>query len=361
MWLSSLSIENCRNITKADLKLCPTINYIYGDNGSGKTSLLEALSMISIGRSFRTVKIKQVINHRAKKLTTTGRLCRDEAGHESYPIGITKNTDTTTIKINKQFVYTQAKLSRHLPLTVIHPLSYELITGSARLRRHYIDWMAFYLNDDFHPIWLKYQKILKQRNAALRQSNSHYALDHLTVELCSLQPLIHQARTDAIELLQQTLNRITPDNLAIYIPDIRLQSGFPMDVSLDTESLINYYQSQRHNELRMKRTLKGSHLADILLTRNGEPVASSASRGQTKMIAILLLVAQSLTIKESGVLAFDDLHSELDSKHYNDIMLFIESSNRQVFVTSIAKPKRANTKKQHRMFHVKQGCVKECE
>lgn len=355
MWLKKISITNCRNIQTANLNLCSSTNYIYGNNGSGKTSLLEALSILSMGRSFRTTKIKQVIHRENKSIMLTGLISSQDI---DYPIGIKKGIDGTTIKINKQLISTQSELSRHLPLTVIHPLSYELITGGANLRRKYIDWIAFYLDANFHPTWVKYQKILKQRNAALRDTRFHYALDHLTSELCLLQPKIHQARVNAVELLQQKIVKITPDILSDYIPDIKLSSGFPANIPLDKESLFDYYHSQRTNELRLKRTLKGSHQADIIFTINGEFVSTNASRGQTKIIAILLWIAQNLTIKQSGILAFDDLHAELDAKHYNDILILIESIDRQIIITSIEKPVVDKRNFQGNMFHVKQGCIK---
>ena len=353
MWLKTLLIVNCRNIVTAELTLSPTINYIVGDNGSGKTSLLEALSILSMGRSFRTPNIKQIINRNTKHITVSGSIVTESIN--DYHVGIRKEAGSTTIKINKQYITSQAELSKHLPLTVIHPLSYELITGGATIRRKYIDWIAFYQDDNFHLTWLKYQKILKQRNATLRNTKSHYALEYLTAELCKLQPVIHQARVKAVSLLQKKIQEITPNRLSAYIPKITLNSGFPGEIASDTDSLITYYQSQQANELRLKRTIKGAHTANIIFTIDGEPVSATASRGETKTIAIMLLVAQSLTITKYGIIAFDDLHAELDKEHYEDILAFIESINRQIIITTISEPR---IRSDHKLFHVKQGLVK---
>ena len=177
MWIKNITINNCRSLKSVSLELSSDLNMIVGPNASGKTSLLEALNILSKGRSFRTSHIDEVITETKESVLISAAIVDNgELKHEGKPkvkkttsqIGIEKSKTKTKIRINKQDVYTQAELSSHLPITVIHPNSIDLITGSPAVRRSYLDWIAFYIYPDFLKQWKKYQHILRQRNICLK-------------------------------------------------------------------------------------------------------------------------------------------------------------------------------------------------
>ncbi|MEZ5477392.1 MAG: AAA family ATPase [Thiolinea sp.] len=131
MWLRELHIENCRLIDSLSTVWSPRVNWLIGANASGKSSILEALAILSRGRSFRTPRIQEVIRHGTKELTVAGKLCNeDNEPAEAYPLGISKTAQQTRIRINHADVAQQAELSRHLPLTLIHPGSLDITSGS---------------------------------------------------------------------------------------------------------------------------------------------------------------------------------------------------------------------------------------
>ena len=120
MLLEQLSIHHCRVIDQADLSLSSGVNLIAGDNGSGKSSILEAVAILSRGRSFRSARIIDVIQHQQDSLLIRA---NTSDGDNNFTIGIEKDRSTTRIRVNQQDIHTQAALSRYLPVTIIDPNS----------------------------------------------------------------------------------------------------------------------------------------------------------------------------------------------------------------------------------------------
>ncbi|MEE9350647.1 MAG: DNA replication and repair protein RecF [Thiotrichaceae bacterium] len=353
MWLSKLKVQNCRIIKEATVEFNPHINYIYGSNGSGKTSLLEAISIISLGRSFRTARISEVISYGEDSILCTSTV--ESSSSSEKHIGVEKTVSSTNIRVNRQTIQSQAQLSKLLPVSIIHPSSHELISGGSVKRRRFIDWVAFYKFPEFHNLWKRYQAILKQRNAALKNPKLFYALEHLTYELSKLQAPIHELRNEALKGIIETISVTIPSFLIKQAPDLSLQTGLPSEVGLDTESIVNYYNSKLAQDKKRGRTLKGIHAADALILLNSKPASSSASRGQTKILSLVLHIAQNITIGQHGVIAIDDLAAEIDKKNYQKLIDFIPELERQVFITGTHKVEKGITNAS--MFHVKHGSI----
>ena len=162
MWLSRVSVEHCRVVTHAELTLAERVNVLYGDNASGKSSVLEALSVLSRGRSFRTPRIAELIS-RGKLNSLLLRRWKTV-----YPVRVTLWASAKVWRI-RAFVLT-TRMFRSKPnsaATFPHPDSpgsVELVTGSPTARRAFLDWIAFYRFADFNTAWRQYQRVLKQRN-----------------------------------------------------------------------------------------------------------------------------------------------------------------------------------------------------
>jgi len=355
MWIDTLTIENCRSLSNVNLKLSPNINIIIGDNASGKTSLLEALTILSSGRSFRTTHISDVISYNENTLLVSAKLHNDE-GLLSQ-IGLQKNKNKTRIRINKQNVFSQAELSLHLPLTIIHPVSIDLITGSPSLRRSFIDWIAFYKFPLFHKIWKEYQHILKQRNMCLKNSKHRSSLLKWTEELVTLQPQINGYRIDAIDLLkdewEKTLNHLF-SNISF---DLIYKSGLPDNIEFNKASLLDYYKNRESYDIKIQRTSGGVHRADFKLMMNNKLAIETASRGQLKLLAISLLLAKNAVFSHddshTGILLIDDLAAELDNSNKDKLLKYISSLNQQLIITMTKESVASNF--EYEVFHVKHG------
>ena len=171
MTIRKLTITDVRNVRSASLEPSADVNVFYGQNGSGKTSLLEAIHILGVARSFRTPKVKPVIRAGAEKMTVFG-LIDPSNGKQSLPVGVSKGLldDNTLIRVAGETLYSSSELASLLPLLVINPDTFKLLEGSPGIRRNFIDWGVFHVkHDTFLPAWKSMQKALKQRNALLRQ------------------------------------------------------------------------------------------------------------------------------------------------------------------------------------------------
>jgi DNA replication and repair protein RecF len=358
MWIETLSVNNCRLLTDVSLDLSPYFNIIIGENASGKTSLLESLNILSSGRSFRTSHILDVITHQKDSVLVSAKI-NDDGTYSQ--VGIEKSHKKTKIRINKVDVFSQAELSLHCPITVIHPDSIHLITGSPTVRRSYIDWLAFYLFPVFYGKWKKYKHILKQRNLCLKSKKHRYALQSWTNELVALQPEINNYRLKAVKTLTPILKKISNELLGDIKVDLIFKSGFPADLDLNKKSLLTYYANKEDYDLKLQRTTAVVHRADIIIQLNGKPAHESASRGQLKLLAITLLLAQSNAINTSrsvkGILLIDDLAAELDKKNKKQLLKFISELAQQIIITSTKAIEMKTLK--GKMFHVKHGDIEE--
>ena len=358
MLLEQLTINNCRIIQTAELDLSPSVNLICGHNGSGKSSILEAVSILSKGRSFRTSRIADVIRSSEEALLIRARSVEAD---EQYTIGIERSKNTTRIRVNQQDVNTQAALSRYLPVTIIDPNSVDLVTGSPSLRRSYVDWIAFYLFPEFHKIWQNYQRILKQRNLCLRVPSYLSALPQWTDELIKSQTLIQKFRERALEVLTPQLTKLSEMLLDAHVLKIQLTSGFAQTMDdLSFEAQKAFYLERRDSDIKSARTLSGSHRADLQIYFNDQLAQHSASRGQLKLIAIAMLLAQSRSIdpeeKRKGIIAIDDLAAELDGDNKQRLLDCLRSLEQQLLLTT-TQAELIPLHPEDRMFHVKHGNV----
>ncbi len=363
MWISKLTIQNCRVITQANLDLSPTVNAFVGDNAAGKSSVLEALSLLARGRSFRTPRIAEVIHRDTHEITVSAKL--STANGTEYPIGIRKTLHSTHIRINHADVQQQAELSSHLPLTLIHPGSIELLTGSPQIRRAFLDWIAFYLFPDFNNAWRHYQRALKQRNVCLRNPQQRYALEQWTQQLIKWIPVLQQYRLQALSVLESTLrnNEILFANTGY--PQLQLSNGFPQGAAVDNSDVLHdFFHSKRDAEIKQGFTLYGAHRVDVSILLDNIPALRIASRGQLKLLAVGLLLARSQTLHDPqqptssyGLLAIDDLASELDEQNQQALYNTLHTTRQQLMMTSTRHDPRLAAFAQTRVFHVKQGQI----
>lgn len=356
MSLSRLIIHQFRNISSATLNFNAKINVLVGPNGSGKTSLLEAIYFVGLGRSFRTHLTSRVIQHESKSFTLFSEI---KNNNTLIPIGLQKSkSGETLLKINGSYCKKLANLTQYLPLQLITPEGYTLLSGSPKNRRAFLDWGVFYHDPIFYPNWSRIKRLLKQRNAALKQCKSYNELQVWDNELCLLSEEISQQREAYFELLMPLVKQTLSD----FLPDFSITSQFFCGWDKNNKSLQNYLTDNFYRDKQMGYTSAGPQKADLRFKINGIPVSDVLSRGQLKLFVYALRLAQGLFLNtfdnRQCVFLIDDFSSELDQNKQQILAKHIINSDAQIFISVIAAENIDRLFGQEQtVFHVEHGKI----
>ena len=212
-------VKDVRNIESITISPSSSINILYGLNGSGKTSVLEAIHLLALARSFRSTRLKPVIQKNKNKCTVFGQL--RTANNTFIPVGISRdiNEEFFQIRVAGETLRTTSELAQFLPLQLINPDTFRLLEGSPKIRRQFLDWGVFHVKHrDFLPIWKRAQKALKQRNSLLRHgrirgSTLELELAPWNLELAKAANAIDELRSEYFEefvpVFHQVLEELT--------------------------------------------------------------------------------------------------------------------------------------------------------
>lgn len=333
MGLLHTEINAVRNLHTVSFSAHPFFNIFCGLNGSGKTSVLESIYLLSCGKSFRNHAIHTVINHELPALSIFSTI--EVGGDIKKPIGIEKNRDgKTQIRIDGQNISSAAALAECLPLQIIHPESDILITGSPRFRRQFLDWGVFHVEPSFFPAWQRLQKATKQRNAVLKQTQDKAQVCSWDQEYVQASELISRFRKEYILKFQpyfQEMIRFFLRNKSVML---QYQRGWAEDVDLISLLSKNFYR-----DLQLGYTWYGSQRDDLMIFCGDHPAAEVLSRGEQKLVVIALRLAQGKLLKENQqkqcIYLLDDFAAELDSIHRRQVVETLSDLKSQIFLTSI--------------------------
>ena len=330
MHLKRLHVERIRNLTRVELTQLQPFNIFYGNNGSGKSSILEAIHLLATGRSFRTNLVKQYIQHHA-----ADGLVYAESTH--YRLGLQKlSSGEQIIRLNGDSVATQSELARLLPVQLIDPDSVSLLDTGSKPRRQLLDWLMFHVEPEFHGLWLRYQRALKQRNNLLKNSYGNNALWLQNIQswenaLAEYGELIHGLREKVMLQWQVSFKHYC----ALLLPDITISldyvAGFDAIQGLE-KSLAQH----RQRDIDRTTTQHGPHRSDLRLKTPLGLADEVLSRGQKKLLIVALKLSQIHMLQDLGretVVLLDDFTAELDDSAQGRLLSTLASLNSQVFMT----------------------------
>jgi len=355
MSITLLRADQVRNLKGVDIELHPQLNIIYGENASGKTSLLEAIHLLSTARSFRTHRIQHVIQHEQDKLTVFARL---QTGRHAHQLGIERSKRKTEIRVDSETVHQTSVLTRHLPLQLITPQVSSLLEQGPKLRRRFLDWGVFHVKHDYLANWRAFHRVLQQRNAALRQHQASAQITAWDRPLVEAATLITRCRQDYLEGLLPVLQSYS-DQLIGQEPELSYHQGWPAEQGL--ESLL---AEALPRDRERGHTQYGPHRAEMVFKFNGIPAQEVLSRGQMKLFISAMQLAQvSHLASEQGVqcvVMVDDLAAELDRSKRAALLDLLLTTRAQVFITvTEAGLLDISPSQDHKMFHVEHGKVTE--
>ena len=397
--IERLQISNLRNLTHVNLH-ATACNVIIGANGSGKTSLLEAIFLLSRGKSFRHHQPKRYIQHHQNTVTVYARI------NDSNTLAIQKQADATTIlRLNQTTVYNQSILTEQLPTLLIDPSTMDMLEQGSASRRQLLDWLVFHMKQGFHPQWLAYQRLLKQRNSLLKKTR------HLTqVQLAELKSwdkglsnhaaLIHHYRERIFAEWQPYFAESIAQLLPAYADQLSLSynAGYDTNVALDIQ-----LNERLEQDLQLGYTRIGNHRADVHVHwRSNDSAASNnelsdtmheadtnlkvavikeqaanvLSRGEKKLLITALRLSQlplllntqktndlsndSAHVQVTPVVLLDDITAELDGRAIDILLSTLAQLPCQVFMTSLTDdilPLVHKYWSKPNTFHVKQGQI----
>ncbi|QIR13073.1 DNA replication/repair protein RecF [Shewanella aestuarii] len=356
MSLRRITISSFRNILSANLSTGGGLNLIYGQNGSGKTSILEAIFFLGMGRSFRSHLSQRVINTDADNLTLFAQLLD---GEEQTKIGLRRHrSGDIEVKINGDKVKKLSILAEALPIQVITPESFALLFEGPKARRQFVDWGAFHSDPQFYQAWMNTRRILKQRNQLLRNQASYSQIQFWDKELVRYAEQVTLIRNHYVDSLNALLKGIISE----FLPQVDINVSFTRgwDSKTDFSQLL---ENQYPRDLATGHTVSGPHKADLRLRVGSLPAQDALSRGQLKLLVCALRIAQGKLLKQqlnkNSIYLVDDLPSELDAQHRQLLLKQLTETGAQIFVTAIDPAAIVDSllSPPDRMFHVEHGQV----
>ena len=351
MGISQLSLTDFRNLKSTTLDFDPRLNLVCGDNGSGKTSLLEAIFVLCQAHSFRTHQLKQCVQHGREGFLLFGRF-------DGFKAGLAKRDKKLEIHIDGEALKRRSELVRRAPVNIVNADSFKLIDGAPQQRRSYLDWCLFHVEHDYAERWAGFQHAIKQRNRLLKTRQDLNLLDYWDQYLVEPSERLSELRADYCRKIQAIIS----DQLGEVMRDLPLKleyrRGWSEDLDLGKALIKN-----RERDVKQGFTGVGIHRDEIDLTVDGRPVGEVLSRGQSKRLCLALLLAVLKLVDQSRkariILLIDDLHSELDQPAQAMVYRQLDGLDLQLFISNIEPTVSTPVAvKEFRMFHVEHGIIK---
>lgn len=360
MPIKRLQIQGVRNIEQVAIEHCAAINVFTGSNGSGKTSLLEAIFILARARSFRSAQFNTAINHLLTRCVVFAEMTNGTS------VGVMRTRrEQQLFKVNGNPIHSASQLADVLPLQLIDAESFSLLEGGPRVRRQFLDWGVFHVEPEFLFHWRRVQKAIKQRNNLLRQAKVKNAkiedseLAPWDAELVQCADKIDAMRARYLRRLAPHFSRLLKQLVELETPELLYRRGWSETLSLDL-----VLQKDSARDLLHGTTHSGPQRADIDIHIGGRPAETVLSRGQEKLLACALRLAQGILLHEitgkTCIYLVDDLPAELDLQRRQALCKQLSAMRSQVFVTATDPdslkdcwPNTADTQ----WFHVEQGRV----
>ena len=333
MTLNTATIVNYKNIGEARLEFSPKLNCLIGNNGQGKTNVLDAIYYLSMCRSYAaTGDNSAVIRHGESYMMLQGCYTRQES-----PLEISVALQRGKRKVVRRDGKEYQRLSQHiglLPVVMVSPMDWDLVRGSGEERRRFMDLIISQNDSEYLDALIRYNKAVEQRNAMIKKEMRDPLLyETVEMEMARHATLLHQRRTQWVEQF-----------LPIFMHYYNAVAGEGETVSLHYKSHLNegsmteHLAATRERDLIIGYTTRGVHRDDIELMLNDYPMRRTGSQGQCKTYTIALRFAQFDFLKANNpavpILLLDDIFDKLDASRVERIVDVVSSDRfGQIFIT----------------------------
>ncbi len=377
MRIERLVTERFRNLAGGELDFSPGVNVLVGDNGQGKTNLLEAIDWFTFGRSFRTRRDVELIRFDEPFARIVVTVRYDAGDRETFAATITREGERT-VRVAGKPLERRADLVGRYPCVRFGPDDVDVVSREPALRRAFVDSVGSLVDPAYLRVARQARRVLRQRNAALRARSGAATVDALTAQLVEAGALLVRGRLDVVARLGEALAEAAQE-AAVDVPvTLALESAVHQaargaaasgsaaeaGTAVDAPSpeaigaaYAGLLERRAEEERARGTTLVGPHRDDVRIRLGEVDLRRYGSQGQRRLVALLLRMAQMRVVEralgERCVLLLDDVFAEFDP-HVTRRLQALLDGHRQVFVTS---PAPLEWHGEARMLHVVQGHV----
>ena len=374
MIIDKISILNFKNIEEAELRFSPKVNYFFGDNGMGKTNLLDALYYLSFTKNYTNLSDSQLIMHDRDFAFLQGYYTENEGVEEIY-CGI-KRKQKKIFKRNKK---EYERLSEHiglLPLVMISPADSELIQGGSDERRKFVDMLICQYDKEYMRMLIHYNKALQQRNALLRMNLPPDPLKGGRENRDEVFALWEDQMSVSGQIIYEKRKVFIKTFLPLFQEYYRMISNENETVDLSYEShlsqmpLTDLLHEKRERDQLLGYTSAGVHKDDFHFLLDAYLIRKIGSQGQNKTYLIALKLAQFNLLLQKGasvpILLLDDLFDKLDAKRVGQIIQLVsQPAFGQIFITDTNRKyldeTLAGMQHNYKLFYVNKGQINETD
>ncbi|MCH5330938.1 MAG: DNA replication/repair protein RecF [Alistipes sp.] len=338
MYLKRLSLINFKNIARVEIDMGEGINCFTGDNGAGKTNIVDGIYLLSVGKSALGMTDGQCVRHGENFYVADGEYCSDDGGREQIVCSFMRGSGKTLKRNGKLY----ERLADHVglvPAVIVAPSDTVLISDAADERRRYINAFVSQFDRAYLEALIRYNAVLAERNRFLKTSCDESMLEVYDAQLITHGEVIHKRRQGVVERLQPVVSR--------YYAEL---SGGGEQVQLTYRSELNdmpfaeVLQRSREKDIVNQFTTSGLHRDDVVFTIDGMPLRKFGSQGQQKSFLIALKLAQYSVISEMRgerpILLLDDVCDKLDEQRVQRLMRLVSGERfGQIVITDCNEPR----------------------
>lgn len=360
MWLKKLLLINFKNIHQAEITLSEGINCFVGDNGAGKTNVLDAVHYLSMSKSAFTMTDGQSVSHGEDFFVVEGSYLDNSQRSELVNCSFSKRGGKIIKRNGKEY----ERIADHVggfPVVIVSPRDTDLITDAAEERRRYLNSFISQLDKTYLQAMMRYNAVLAERNMFLKKSSDEAMLQIYDMQLSEHGTVVYTLRKQVVE-------RMLPLVKEYYalLAEEREQVNIAYRSELDQSPLSDILQRSRERDLINQFTTSGVHRDDLIFTIGDYPLRKYGSQGQQKSFLIALKLAQYRLLAEhtgeKPILLLDDLFDKLDMRRVEHLLRLVSGEDfGQICITDCNKVRLENTLrsagKEYALFNVEAGEV----
>ena len=358
MTIDSISIIDFKNIGDERLELSPEINCFVGDNGAGKTNMLDAVHYLALARSMQTLADSQVVRHSKEAYIIEGKFCSDSGRHEQVVCSYSRRTGKRLKRNGKEY----DKLSDHVgnfPIVVVSPADTALISDAAEERRRYVNRLISQIDRQYLASLIRYNTTLQERNKLLKNNPAEEMLLIYDQMLDMAATAIYNSRKEIIAKMRPIV-----EEYYAQLSGGREKIGIDYRSELENTPLSELLLAARQKDIVNEHTTVGIHRDDIAFTIGDYPLRKYGSQGQQKSFLIALKLAEYRVVAEScgerPILLLDDLFDKLDMGRVAELLRIVGGDDfGQIMITDCNKHRLQRTLSEagaeYRLFNVTEG------